>query len=450
MRSRRALRTRLLMTVVVVLGVALTVSVVVFNAILVRELSREADQMLETRVRAEAGALRVEDGRISLGVSPPGVGMETRVWVFADDGVRLAGPRVDARVEAAAVDLASGSGTRAEVPGRDTRLLAEPVVADGRRVGTVVAGVSLASSRRLEMRALIGSIALAGILLLLAAGATILFLRVALGPVSRMTRDAADWSEHDLDRRFDQGPPRDEITRLASTLDDMLDRLAAGVRRERHLVAEVSHELRTPLARIRAEVDLALRRPRDDETYRAALAAVGESADRLTTTIETLLATARQEAEGPRGAVDVVAATQAAVEACAPLAEQRGVTVSLEPAQGRVFARMAAGVAERIIQPLVENACIHATDTVVVSAAQAGGHVEVVVTDDGPGVAEADVQLVFEPGYRGGPDRGHDGAGLGLALARRLAAAAGGDVAASAGAPGRFTVRLPGAGSSLP
>ena len=65
-----------------------------------------------------------------------------------------------------------------------------------------------------------------------------------------MTEDAASWSEHDLDRRFDLGEPYDELTRLAATLDGLLERIAASLRHEQRFTAELSHELRTPLARI--------------------------------------------------------------------------------------------------------------------------------------------------------------------------------------------------------
>ena len=80
-----------------------------------------------------------------------------------------------------------------------------------------------------------------------------------------MTRQAAAWSEHDLDRRFALGEPHDELGELAATLDGLLDRLAASLRREQLFLAELSHELRTPLARVMAESELALRRERDHE-----------------------------------------------------------------------------------------------------------------------------------------------------------------------------------------
>ena len=132
----------------------------------------------------------------------------------------------------------------------------------GGAIGTVVAGVSLDPYDETATTALVGSIVLAAALLVGVALLSHWILGKALLPVSQMTEDAAGWSEHDLDRRFDRGEPYDELTRLAATLDALLERLAASLRHEQRLTAEVSHELRTPLARIAAESELALRRER--------------------------------------------------------------------------------------------------------------------------------------------------------------------------------------------
>src|SRR5437868_8977507 len=102
-----------------------------------------------------------------------------------------------------------------------------------------------------------------------------------------MTRQAADWSEHDLDHRFALGAPHDELTELASTLDGLLDRLAASLRHERRFSAELSHELRTPLSRILVEAELALRRKRTPEEYRGTVELVQRSAEQLARTVET-------------------------------------------------------------------------------------------------------------------------------------------------------------------
>ena len=108
------------------------------------------------------------------------------------------------------------------------------------RVGTVVAGVSLAPYDETATIALVGSLGLAVVLL----GAVALLCHWILGkallPVSRMTDDAADWSDHDLARRFNQGEPYDELTQLAATLDALLERLSASLRHEQRLTAELS------------------------------------------------------------------------------------------------------------------------------------------------------------------------------------------------------------------
>ena len=233
-------------------------------------------------------------------------------------------------LDAAAASLAMGPERTIDVSG-DVRLYALPIIAGDQRLGTIVTAISLEPYRRSRVIALISSIALAVAVLAAVAIAAAAILRAALRPVARMTEDAERWSERDLDKRFDVGPPHDEISRLAATLDGLLDRLAAGMRRERRLTAEVSHELRTPLAQIQAEVDLALRREREPSEYRRALEEIRASAERIGATIETLLATARQDALLPRGTGDVAEAATRVVGALGPLADGRRVVVRIDP-----------------------------------------------------------------------------------------------------------------------
>ena len=105
--------------------------------------------------------------------------------------------------------------------------------------------------------ALIGSLVLGVLTVLGIAAASAWVTRRALAPVARMTAAAADWTEHDLSRRFFAGDPHDELTELAATFDRLLDRLSQSLRCEQRFTAEISHELRTPLAKILAEAELA-------------------------------------------------------------------------------------------------------------------------------------------------------------------------------------------------
>jgi signal transduction histidine kinase len=263
-----------------------------------------------------------------------------------------------------------------------------------------------------------------------------------------MTRLAAAWSERDTAHRFGLGEPHDELTELAATLDRFLDRLDASLKREQRFSAELSHELRTPLARLIAEAELALRRERTPDEYRGALELVHRSAHQLARTVDALVAAARYEAGGARRTADAFAVASGAADACAGLASERDLDVKVEQPPHPIRLGVDSELAERILHPLVENACRYGRRRVRVSIECASAGVVYAVEDDGPGVAEDERERIFEPGRRGRTTTGDGagGAGLGLALARRLARSAAGEVEVLAGGRGgRFVVRLPAA-----
>jgi signal transduction histidine kinase len=324
-----------------------------------------------------------------------------------------------------------------------------PIVISGQKLGTVVAGVSLGPYAETQKTALIGSLILGGVLLTAVALAARWLLAAALRPVARMTSDADRWSERDLDRRFALGEPHDELTTLAATLDRLLDRLAASLRHEQRFTAELSHELRTPLAKITAESELALRRARSNDEYRTALDVIKRSADQMARTVDTLVAAARQETGLSRSTADAGAAAAAAHQACAKLAEEQRITLELDAPQAQFRVGVDGDLVERILQPLIENACRYASTRAHTTVSRNNTGVLLTVEDDGPGLSTDELERIFEPGVRGTASeksRGAAGAGLGLALSRRLARAAGGDVEARPGTTGGcFVVWLPAA-----
>ena len=271
-------------------------------------------------------------------------------------------------------------------------------------------------------------------------------LAAAFRPVERMTREASDWSEHQLDRRFELGEPHDELTRLASTLDSLLNRIAASLRREQRFSAELSHELRTPVARIVAEADLALRRERSGAAYREALEVVLRNAKEVASTIEALVAAAQQEAGLAHGTADAYEAAAKAAELCGPAAAERGVSLEVEQPGSSLRVGVDSELAVRTLQPVVDNAVRYGRARVRLSLDGGSKRVTFLVDDDGPGVEDSERERIFEAGLRGSAARNGSGkgAGLGLPLARRLARAASGDVEAlpSSGG-GRFAVSLP-------
>src|SRR5204862_682226 len=175
--------------------------------------------------------------------------IDSPIWVFAGNRLleRPAAPAID---QLAAQRLAGGPRRFVEVPSTDTRLYGVPVVSADRRLGTLVAGASLAPYERTRHTALVASIVFAALVLLAVLLAARWAIGAALRPVAEMTARAQRSSERELETPLASGEPYDEVSRLAATFDELLARVAAGLQRERSFAAEVSHELRTPLARL--------------------------------------------------------------------------------------------------------------------------------------------------------------------------------------------------------
>lgn len=442
--ERLGVRTRLLVAVVGAVGLALVIGVTAFNLFLGQRLSASAVSLARAQAQAEISALEVVGGKL---VAPEGLRqgatVGSPVWVFAGTKI-LEQPRVAPSVTAVAQSLAAGPERTVRV--RETlRLYVLPVEHAGVRVGTVVAGVSLAPYDETATLAFVGSLGLALALLVAVTVLARWILGKALLPVSRMTADAAAWSDHDLDRRFNRGEPHDELTRLAATLDALLERLSASLRHEQRFTAELSHELRTPLAKIAAETELALRRDRSSEDYRASLEAVHRSAEQMTRTVEALVSAARQQAGPNRTTSDARVGIQAAVSAIRDEAATAGFAIGLSLPPVPVRVAIDVDLMERIVHPLLDNALRYGRARLSVELVTNGTVALISVADDGPGVAEDELGAIFEPGVRGAAAaRVPNGAGLGLSLAARLARTAGGEIRAAAGAAGgRFDVRIP-------
>jgi signal transduction histidine kinase len=448
-RRPAGLRDRLLLVMVLATAVFLGAATAGFNLILATRLDGAANDVLRSRIRAEMAEGHLSGGRL---IVPPTSDQATvvdqPVWIFVGRRV-LEQPRGSRVLDAAARRLAGGPRRIVDLPDGSNRLLAVPIRDDnGRRLGTIVSSVSLAPYRRTLDIALVTSIALAVALLGASVIATRWALAAGLRPVAQMTAQAAEWSEHDLDRRFALGPPHDELTQLAATLDGLLGRLAAGLRREQRFSAELSHELRTPLARMHAQAQLALAGDLPDE-QREAWASVLRSSGDMGETLDALLAGARGDASQRGGVADAAHAAAAVAERFAPLAAERGVRIGVTGTEETLRAGVDAELLERLLQPLVDNACRYAASEVTIAVGSENGYVVYAITDDGPGVRDDERERIFEPAVRGSAGTAvRQGTGLGLALARRLARAAGGTVDADArpdGGGGCFLARVPAA-----
>ena len=444
--SRLGLRWRLLLVVLATVALVIAALIAGFNVLLARTLDGDARDLVRSRAAAQVASLRIEQGRLSVGEAPDGRSPDAYVWVFA--GARpLERPNTGAMIDRAANRLAAGPARFVDVARSDTRLYGAPVVSGGRRIGTVVAAVSLAPYEQTRRTALIGSLVFGAVVLLLVGVAASWLLAASLRPVVRMTRQAAAWSERELDHRFALGPPHDELTELAANLDALLDRLAASLRRERRFSAELSHELRTPLARVLAQTELALARERQPREYRQVLELVHRNAAQLARTVDALVAAARYESGASRGSADAEAVAAEAAAACRGLAAERRIDLKIAGPPHPLRVGVDAELAERVLQPVIENACRYGSSRVRVGIERRDSTLLYTVEDDGAGVEKDERERIFEPGTRGsaGESNGNNGAGLGLPLARRLARSVSGDLVADASeSGGRFMIRLPG------
>jgi two-component system OmpR family sensor kinase len=441
--SSPSLKRRLVLAATGAVALMLTLITVGFNVVLDGRLSDDANSVVHSRVQAGLAVSSIEDGHVVVEETPHDNALDERIWIF-EGGRSIERARAPAAVQTAVNELAGATGVTTRDVGAQ-RLLAHPLLSSsGQRVGSVVATVSLLPYQHSQRIALIASLVLSIVILAgLAIVARILIGR-ALRPVARMTAQAADWSEHDLDRRFALGTPRDEFTGLAATLDGLLGRLSASLRHEKRFSAELAHELRTPLSKLHAEAELALARERPADELRESLEAVLRYTDRMTGVVDALMAAAEREADPRTGTVDAGAAAEAAVAACADSAADRGITVKPERGQESIEVDADADITVALLVPLISNAIRYGRSLVRLSVTRDGASVAFRVSDDGPGLAPDELEAVFEPGVRGSAANGSAGAGLGLALARRLARSAGGDVVAEAATGGgRFVVRLP-------
>jgi signal transduction histidine kinase len=387
-------------------------------------LITSVDQNL--RGQATEAARHVAQGRSVLDRDVPG-GPTIGQLVGADGRLRETTPAgLPSLVSGSTLQKVAGGRTvlrTAEIPGVDGewRILAAP--AQGGRAAVVVAA-SLDSREealdRLLRQFLIGGpLALAIVTL-----AGYLLAASALRPVEAMRRRAASIGASTPGARLPSPRTRDELSRLAETLNEMLARLESAVEHERRFVDDASHELRTPLAVLRAELELALRHPRSKDELQRALRSAAEDADRLGQLAEDLLLFARyDQGQLPmrREPVEAGALLGRVAARFEPLARETGRSVRVEATKGVVDGDLVR--LEQALDNLVENAFAHGGGAITLAGLQNNGRIELHVTDEGAGIPAEFLPRAFDRFSRADEARGGRGTGLGLAIVDLVARA---------------------------
>jgi heavy metal sensor kinase len=280
--------------------------------------------------------------------------------------------------------------------------------------------------------------------------------RQSLSPVVAMADRARRIGVENLSERLPVANPRDELGHLAETFNELLARLEASLVQQRLFMADASHELRTPVATTRTAATVALQQShRDEAEYRETLQIVEQQAARLSRVVDDMFTLARADAgtypmhRSPMYLDEVV---DEVVRAARVVASTRDVSIEPTTVPSAAFTGD-EDLIRRMLVNLIDNAVRHAPagSTVRVDLDETDNGYAIAVKDQGPGIPPEIRPHIFERFFRGDPVRRssvREGAGLGLALARWIANAHGGDVvlARSSHAGSTFVISLPSRG----
>lgn len=431
------MRVTLVAAAVITVGSAAAVLLLVLS--LRAGLVTALDDTATARASDAVAALRRDD--LAAAVSTEGGDSLVQV-LRPDGGVLAASPGLTGRGPLVRLPVAAGRQQQRDVSlgERDFRVVTQ-TVGDGR----VVAVASPLNELEESLAQLAGRVLVGGpVLLGLICAAVWLLLGYTLRTVDRLRRQVAELSATGLDRRVDVPVARDEVRQLAVTMNDLLDRLQQAALTQRRFVADAAHELRSPLAGLRTRIEVNAAAGQPDRWDRAAPAMVADI-ERLARLVDDLLALARLDESNrlpQAGPVDLDEIVFAEVR------RLRGTTpVVLDTRQ--VSAGLVRGdpdLLERVVRNVLANAVRHARNRVQVTLSTSDGQVELIVSDDGPGIPVAERERVFQRFHRLDAARGRDagGSGLGLAIVHDAVRAHSGSVTIHDAHPGALvTIWLP-------
>ena len=461
------LRARVFVRHVVAVGVILALAALGGDWIFSRMVLGEFDESLRELAQSEAaaaiarGSLPPRMHEVTFGSAPPSFPrLDKFIQVVALDGrpvarsVNLGNAQLPAPPS-----LLARIGNNEEVfetlkdfGSEPVRLLSVPLELGGKAYAIQVAGslddahAAIRSARRLFLvmsAAILGAVALTGAML----------ARAILLPIDRIVKRARVIGASPLAERLPHPGGQDEMARLVETLNEMLARIERVFEAQRRFTADASHELRSPLSRLRAELEVTLRRPRDRAEYEKALRSCLHEVEWLSGLTNELLTLARLDAGESRTpkpeAVRLIPILEDAVSRLAPEASRREIAVLVDAAVADLTIQVAPSAAALVVGNVLDNAVKFSPpgSQVRIHVTPEDGAALVAISDSGPGIPANELPHLFERFYRGSTARRADvpGVGLGLAICRVLLEGQGGSIGVSSPAGGGATVsiRLP-------
>jgi len=254
-------------------------------------------------------------------------------------------------------------------------------------------------------------------------------VRKSLKPIDDITKTAQKIEAENLTPRFEMPKTGDELSQLASTLNEMIDRLELSLQQIRQFTADASHELRTPLTVIRGQTEVILRRERSTEEYRQVLESNLEEMEWMSRMIDNLLTLSRADAGQLQIELEPVQLKRLVVEAyeeCNVLAEAKKLSVFLD----KIEAALVYGDEmwlRQVLVNLIDNAVKYTPEggKIWLSLEVEAGYVKLTVKDTGIGIPEEDLPKIFDRFYRADKARSRQmgGSGLGLSIVNWIVSA---------------------------
>lgn len=282
------------------------------------------------------------------------------------------------------------------------------------------------NSLREGQRSLLSTLGLVVPLMLLVAMAGGYWLAgSALAPIEQITRTTERITAERLDQRLDVPVARDELSHLASTLNDMIDRLHRSFDEMRRFTADAAHELRTPLTVLRTQLEVALRADRSAEEYRDVLVSLHEDTIRMCRLASQLLELSREDAgveAVPFMTVRLDNVLQESIGQIRPAAQRKSLRLDADNWPTTEVTGDAQRL-QRVFVNLLDNAVKNTPPDggIRVSVAAKNGTIEVVIADTGCGIPAEHLPHIFDRFYRADPARtSPDGSGLGLAICQSI------------------------------
>jgi heavy metal sensor kinase len=452
MRFAKSIKFRLTIWYLVVLVALLLVFGIISYFMLSRSLHQGLDESLKTSTLALENSVDVWNGHIDLGIR---LEPDEFVLLYGDNGSLLQG--FGSSVEVSNIDTLVAQAlenhnqflTYRISNDQEIRLYAAPFP-DEPGINAIVIGRSteevteaLENFRIILIIAALATLALAGV------GGFFLASRV-LKPVERIRQTAQEIGENDLSRRVEVGS-EDELGRLASTLNQMIERLEAAFSRQRQFTADASHELRTPLAIVQAESTLALRKKRTQNDYRKSLELISQEAGHMSTVVGKLLYLARIDAGKDQVNFDRINLKELLTRLTSDieiLAREKNIEFKFIPLEDLIVEGDRVKL-EQLFLNLLENAIRYTPGGGSISASMVkeGKTAVIAIKDTGIGISKEHIPHLFERFYRvdKARSRAEGGAGLGLAICKHIVQVHNGEIEVESQVDkgSTFTVSLP-------